>query len=119
MYIPFAFSLKDSTHSQSYIGNNICPTPFNEVVSCTCNIVRLFCQSLHSIIGIGSLTFSVFFFFFFFFFFCCPCCIWWFPGWGSHQSYSCQPMSQTQQHRIQATSATYTTAHGNTGFLTH
>ena len=36
-----------------------------------------------------------------------------------NQSCSCQPTPQPQQHRIQASSATYTTAHGNAGFLTH
>ena len=29
------------------------------------------------------------------------------------------PMSQPQQHQIQVASVTYTTAHGNTGSLTH
>ena len=33
--------------------------------------------------------------------------------------YSCWPMSQPQQYRIQAASVTYTTAHGNTSSLTH
>ena len=42
-----------------------------------------------------------------------------FPGWGSHWSYSCRPMPQPQQLGIRATSASYTTAHGNTGSLTH
>jgi len=35
--------------------------------------------------------------------------------WGC----SCQPISQPQQHGIQATFVTYTIAHGNTGSLTH
>ena len=43
--------------------------------------------------------------------------IWRFPGKGSNQSYSYQRMPQPC--RIQATSETYTTAQGNTGFLTH
>ena len=34
-------------------------------------------------------------------------------------SCSHQPTPQTQQHQIQAASATYNTAHGNTGSLTH
>jgi len=38
-------------------------------------------------------------------------------GVQSDQSYSCQPTPQPQQCRIQATSGTYTTAHGNTGSL--
>ena len=38
---------------------------------------------------------------------------------GSNQSYSCRPTPQQQQPRIQATSATYTTAHGNARSLTH
>ena len=33
--------------------------------------------------------------------------------------YSCQPTPQPQQCKIQAMYATYTTAHGNTGCLTH
>ena len=43
--------------------------------------------------------------------------IWKFPGQGSNGSYSCWPTPQ--QHRIRATSATYTTAHRNAGSLTH
>ena len=43
---------------------------------------------------------------------------WRFPGEGSNQSCSCWPMPQPQQCQIQATSETYTTAHGNTGSLT-
>ena len=35
-------------------------------------------------------------------------------GVVSNQNCSCQPTPQPQQHRIQATSVTYTTAHGNT-----
>ena len=41
------------------------------------------------------------------------------PRLGSNQSYSCQCTPQPQQHRIQAVSATYTTAHGNAGSSTH
>ena len=37
----------------------------------------------------------------------------------SNRSYSCQLTSQPQECWIQAKSATYTTAHGNTGSLTH
>ena len=47
------------------------------------------------------------------------CGIWRFPGWGSNQSCSCRPTPEPQQCGIQAASATYTTAHGNTGSLTH
>ena len=36
-----------------------------------------------------------------------------------HHSYSCQPTPQLQQRQIQTESSTYTTAHGNTGSLTH
>ena len=39
--------------------------------------------------------------------------IWGFPSQGSNQSFSHWPTSQPQQHRIQASSATYTTAHRN------
>ena len=38
---------------------------------------------------------------------------------GSNQRYNCQPMSWPQPHQIRATSATYTTAHGNAGSFTH
>ena len=41
------------------------------------------------------------------------------PRLGVGQSYSCQPTPQPQQHEIQATSATYITAHSNTGSPTH
>jgi len=63
--------------------------------------------------------FLYFFLFLFLSFQGCICGIWKFPGWGSNPSYSCQPMPQPQQCSIQATSATYTTAHGNAGSLTH
>ena len=39
--------------------------------------------------------------------------------WGSIWSYNYRSIPQSQQHRIQAESATYTTAHGNAGSLTH
>ena len=45
--------------------------------------------------------------------------IWKFPGGRLNQSYSCQPTPQPQQHQIRAVSATDTTAHSNTGTLTH
>ena len=45
--------------------------------------------------------------------------IWRFPGQGSNQSFSHWPSPQPQQCQIQATSSTYTTAHGNAGSLTH
>ena len=41
-----------------------------------------------------------------------------FPDQGSSQSYSCQPIPQSQQCRIRASSVTYTTAHCNTRSLT-
>ena len=41
------------------------------------------------------------------------------PRLGSNWSCSCQLTPQPQQHRTQATSATYATAHSNTGSLTH
>ena len=58
-------------------------------------------------------------FFFFRAFQGCTHGIWRFPGQGSNWSYSCWPTPQPQQCRIQATSATYTTAHGNARCLTH
>jgi len=45
--------------------------------------------------------------------------IWKFPGKGSNRSCSHRPMTEPQQWGIPATSATYTTAHGNAGSLTH
>ena len=45
--------------------------------------------------------------------------IWRYTGLGSNQSCCCRPTPQPQQRQIWATSATYTTAHGNTGSLTH
>ena len=61
----------------------------------------------------------VFFFFFFLFFFLTfqdhTWGIWKFPGQGPKRSCSCQP----QPHQIRATSATYTTAHGNARSLTN
>ena len=41
------------------------------------------------------------------------------PSQGSHLSYGCWPMPQAQQHGTWAASATYTTAHSNTGSWTH
>ena len=41
------------------------------------------------------------------------------PNEGSNQSYSHLPTPQLQQCRIWAASASYTTAHGNAGRLTH
>ena len=41
------------------------------------------------------------------------------PRLGVNRSYSGQPMPQPQQHQIQATSSTHTTAHCNAGSLTH
>ena len=38
---------------------------------------------------------------------------------GSNQRYNCQSAPQPQQHQIQASSLTYTKAHGNPGSLTH
>ena len=47
------------------------------------------------------------------------CGTWKFPGQGSNWSCSCQLTLQPQQCRIQATSVTYTMAHGNARSLTH
>ena len=41
------------------------------------------------------------------------------PRLESHRSYSCRSTPQPQQHQIQATSVTCTTAHGNARSLTH
>ena len=48
----------------------------------------------------------------------CTWGIWRFPGEGSNRSWSCRPTPQPQQRGIRATSATYTTAHGNARSLT-
>ena len=61
----------------------------------------------------------VFFCFFFLSFQNYTLSMWKFPGEGSNRSYSCQLTPQPQQCRIRAVSSTYTTAHGNTGSLTH
>ena len=61
-----------------------------------------------------------------FFSFCSFCCflgcslgIWRFPGQGLNRSCSHRPTPEPQQRGIRAASATYTTAHGNAGSLTH
>jgi len=68
-------------------------------------------------------TSCLFLFLFFFLFFCHflgrSCGIWRFPGYELNQSCIHQPTPEPQQRGIQATSATYTTAHGNAGSLTH
>ena len=45
--------------------------------------------------------------------------LWKFPGQGLNRSCSCRPTPQPQQCRIRASSATYTTAHSNSGSLIH
>ena len=62
----------------------------------------------------------LFFFYFFIFYFLGPH-LWHmrFPGLGLNQSCSCRPTPQPWQYRIQAVSATYTTAHGNARSLPH
>ena len=45
--------------------------------------------------------------------------MWRFPGWGSNWSCNWWPTPWPQQCRIWCYSATYTTAHGNAGSLTH
>ena len=45
--------------------------------------------------------------------------MWKFPGYRSNCSCSCWPMLEPQQCQIRATSATYTTVHGNARYLTH
>ena len=69
-------------------------------------------------IGVCVCFFSGFFFFFFCFF---GAHLWHrkFPGWGSKWGHNCQPGAQPQEHQIWAGSATYTTAHSNTGSLIH
>ena len=70
--------------------------------------------------GMNFIPVSVFFFFFFlFFFFLCSLGPHLVPRLGMDRNYSFWPTPQPQQHRIWAASATYTTAHGNTGSLTH
>jgi len=79
-------------------------------------------QWLHEYTGsIPDEDFFLSFFFFFHHFLGCSLGIWRFSGPGLNQSCSHRPtpQPQPQQLGIQATSATYTTAHGNTGSLTH
>lgn len=49
--LSFEFNITDSTHFQSYLGQNISTTPttLNEVVVYICDAVRLLCHILHSI----------------------------------------------------------------------
>jgi len=68
----------------------------------------------------------IFFFFFFPLSFClflgCSRGKWSFPGWGSNRTCSHWPTPQPHSHSnvgIRAVSATYTTAHGNSGSLIH
>ena len=68
-------------------------------------------------------SFCLSFFFFFLSFFCNflgrSHGIWRFPGQGYNWSHSHWPTPEPQQRGIQATSSTYTTAHGNTRSLAH
>ena len=73
---------------------------------------------------LGSFSFFLSFFFFFFFCLFCyflGCChgIWRFAGQGSNWSCRRGPTPEPQQRRIRAASATYITAQGNAGSLTH
>ena len=63
--------------------------------------------------------FLFFFFLSFFYFLDRSPSTWRFPGYGSNRSRSHRPTPEPQQRGIQGPSATYTTAHGNTGSLTH
>ena len=49
----------------------------------------------------------------------CTCSLWKFPSLGLNRNYSGRPTLQPQPSQIWAASATYTTAHSNTGSLTH
>ena len=62
---------------------------------------------------------AFFFFFFFFFFRAAPSTHGSSQARQSNESCSCRPTPQPQQCRIQAVTATHTTAHGNTRSLTH
>ena len=42
-----------------------------------------------------------------------------FPGWGSNRNWSFRPGPQPRQRGIRAASVTHTSAHSNTGSLTH
>ena len=61
--------------------------------------------------------FKLFIYLFVFSFQGCRCGIWKLPGQVSNQN--CSYQSQAQKCRIEAVSATYTTAHGSAGSLTH
>ena len=65
------------------------------------------------------LSLSLFFFFCLFFGAAPAAYIWRFPGQGSNWSCRCLPTPEPQQYQIRAVSSTYTTAHGDTGSLTH
>ena len=62
---------------------------------------------------------SHFIFYYFFAFQGCTRGIWGLPGQGLNWSCTCWPTPQPQQCGVQAMPATYTTAHGNVGSLTH
>ena len=89
----------------------------------TRNIVNQLCfnktkQKIPSSTILVIIFFFFFSFFLFLFFYTAPVI------YGSSQArveseLSCWPTPQPQQHQTQATSVTYTTAHGNTGSLTH
>ena len=67
-----------------------------------------------SVVGWGfAALIGEFFYFYFLVFRAAP------EAYGSNWSYSSRPTPQPQQCRIWAVSATYTTAHGNAGYLIH
>ena len=87
----------------------ICPSTLNPMVT-----INLFCIS-------GCLSCFVYklICIIVFAFLCSYSSIWTFPGKGSKWNYSCQPIPQPQQCRIQAVPVTYTIAQGSAGSTTH
>ena len=100
-----------------------------EMINCRAFLIgcgvceKVFCNYTLLKTGVGG-GFLCGFFFFLFLFFCflfwlfafsraASHGIWKFPGSGSNQSCSHRPRPEPQQWEIRATSATYTTAHGN------
>ena len=85
-----------------------------------CCLKRIkFCNLFNSLGKYDLYSFSFFLFLSFCHFFGHSRGIWRLPGEGSTRSCSRRPTPEPQQRGIRAASATYTTAHGNAGSLTH
>ena len=116
-----AMSDLSGTHTVAHSNSRLVPDPMSEARDQTCILMDTSPIHFHCA-TMGTPSFFSFFFFVLLSF--CHflgrfCDTWRFPGWGSNRSPSHQPMPKPQQHGIRAESATYTTAHGNAGSLTH